>query len=323
MRRPRLTILRALGLGDLLTAVPALRGLARAFPGHRRLLAAPRWLEPLLPLVAEQGEPCIHALAECDGLAADPAALPGWPEVAVDLHGRGPQSHRLLLGAAPARLIAFQHPEIPESEGMPEWRADEHEVDRWCRLLNESEIPAEPDELAIEPPLSPVPDWARGATLIHPGAAAPARRWPAERWAGIAIAEREAGTAVLISGSAAERDLSERIAAVARLDRRSILAGETDLATLATHVAAADVVVCGDTGLAHLATALGTPSVVLFGPVSPAHWGPPAASSRHRVLWHGRDGDPHGEAVDPGLLQIQGDDVLAELAALRIAAVER
>ena len=42
-----LVVLRALGLGDLLTAVPALRALACAYPRHRRILAAPAWLAPL------------------------------------------------------------------------------------------------------------------------------------------------------------------------------------------------------------------------------------------------------------------------------------
>src|SRR5262249_6343706 len=45
--KPTLLVLRALGLGDLLTAVPALCALADAFPAHRRVLAAPRALAPL------------------------------------------------------------------------------------------------------------------------------------------------------------------------------------------------------------------------------------------------------------------------------------
>ena len=39
--------LRALGLGDLLTALPALRALSRAYPGCRRILAAPKAIAPL------------------------------------------------------------------------------------------------------------------------------------------------------------------------------------------------------------------------------------------------------------------------------------
>jgi hypothetical protein len=62
--------------------------------------------------------------------------------------------------------------------------------------------------------------------------------------------------------------------------------------------------------VAHLATAFGTPSVVLFGPIPPALWGPPPNRPRHRALWTGRRGDPHGEQPDPGLLELDCDTVL-------------
>lgn len=320
---PRLVVLRALGLGDLLTAVPALRGLARAFPGHRRLLAAPRWLEPLLPLIREEGRPCLHELIAVDGLGADPASLPRRPEVAVNLHGRGPESHRLLLATEPRRLIAFRNDAVGETAAMPGWDAGEHEARRWCRLLRHWEIDADPAELAIEPPDAELPDWARGATLIHPGATSAARRWPPERWAAIARVEREAGREVLVTGSRREVGLARSIAAAAGLDPRREVAGRTDLRGLAALVAAAGTVVCGDTGVAHLATALGVPSVLLFGPTSPRLWGPPGDRPIHRVLWEGGSGDPHGDAVDPGLLEIEPDEVLAALESLRLEAAAR
>jgi ADP-heptose:LPS heptosyltransferase len=308
--RPLLVVLRALGLGDLLTGIPALRALADGFPEHRRALAAPAWLEPLAALSAT-----VHELVPTRPLAPlDPRLA--CADVAVNLHGRGPASHRVLLSARPRRLVAFANPEVPESAGMPEWRVNEHEVARWCRLLAESGIPADPGRLDLEPPPVPIPEGARGATLIHPGAASPARRWPAERFATVARSEAGAGRRVVITGGRAEVDLARSVARGAGLDSSVVYAGRTRLLELAALVGAAGRVVCGDTGVAHLATALRTPSVVLFGPTSPAHWGPPANRPWHRALWTGRTGDPHALEPDAGLLELRVEDVEAALAEL-------
>jgi ADP-heptose:LPS heptosyltransferase len=316
---PQLIVLRALGLGDLLVAVPALRALARAFPDHRRQLAAPGGLAPMLPLLRKEGEPCLHGLVELDGLEADPGRLPRRPDVAVNLHGRGPQSHRLLLATQPRRLIAFRNDLVAETAGLPPWDAGEHERERWCRLLRDLGIDADGSELDIEAPAVGLPGWAHGATLLHPGAASAARRWPPERWAAVARSERQAGREVLVSGCREEIGLARWIAATAGLDPRREIAGRTDLSGLAAFVAAAETVVCGDTGVAHLATALGVPSVLLFGPTSPRLWGPPRERHIHRVLWEGRIGDPHADAADPGLLEIGVEAVLASLRSLRPA----
>ncbi|HLI24998.1 MAG TPA: glycosyltransferase family 9 protein [Acidimicrobiales bacterium] len=309
---PTVVILRALGLGDFLTGVPALRAVARAFPDHRRVLAAP---PALVPLVAHVG--AVHAVAPTAGLGALPAAL-GGPEVAIDLHGRGPGSQPLLVALNPRRLVAFAHPAVPATAGGPRWKADEHEVARWCRLLTESGIAADPADLAIRPP-GPPPAGAAGATVIHPGAASPARRWPPARFAAVAASERAAGRRVLVTGSATERPIAMAVAEGAALPPGDVIAGQTDLLELASVVAGAGRVVSGDTGVAHLATALGTPSVVLCGPVPPALWGPPPGN-RHIALWAGECGDPHGARPHPGLLRISVTDVLAALERLPLPA---
>jgi glycosyl transferase family 9 (putative heptosyltransferase) len=235
------------------------------------------------------------------------------PELAVNLHGRGPESHRVLLALRPGRLVAFGC----DAAGVagPAWREAEHEVHRWCRLLRESGVPADPTRLDLLPPPSPGPPWLAGATLLHPGAASGSRRWPAERWAAVAREEVRAGRRVAVSGSPGEVGLARAVARGAGLGEEAVLAGRTGVLALAGAVAAAGRVASGDTGVAHLATALGTPSVTLFGPTPPDLWGPPDRP-RHRVLWHGRGrGDPHGAEPDPALLAIGVQEVVAALAA--------
>jgi ADP-heptose:LPS heptosyltransferase len=293
--------LRALGLGDLLTAVPALRALARAFPEHHHVLATSPGLAPLVDLIGSTDR-------VISSRPLQPLSRIDRPALAVNLHGRGPESHRVLQALQPDRLIAFA--DIAGGHDGPDWRADEHEVQRWCRLLDESGIPADPNDLDLPRPTAPVPLAARGAVMIHPGAASEARRWPAARWAAVAKRLSGDGASVVVTGSRDERSLTEAVVRMADLERDADLAGRTDLVELAGVVAASRCVLSGDTGLAHLATAFRTPSVTVFGPTSPQLWGPPADRPWHRALWSGSVGDPHADLPDPGLLLIKVDDVV-------------
>jgi ADP-heptose:LPS heptosyltransferase len=121
----------------------------------------------------------------------------------------------------------------------------------------------------------------------------------------------------VVTGNAEEVPLARRVAELAGLPPERMLAGRTCLADLIDLVSRSRLVVCGDTGVAHLATAFCVPSVVLFGPVSPALWGPPPGW-RHVALWAGRNGDPHGERPDPGLLKIEVSEVVD--AALEVTS---
>ena len=220
-----------------------------------------------------------------------------------------------MLAARPKRFIAFAHPDVPESAGGAAWDRAEHEVVRWCRLLEAAGIPADPRELALAVPDAVPPPARRAATLVHPGAASQARRWPAERWAHIVRDCVARGEHVLLTGSAGERELALEVARRAELPAGQVVAGRTTLPELAALVAAARRVICGDTGIAHLASAYGRPSIVLFGPTPPATWGPPE-NERHRVLWAGRTGDPHAATSDAGLLAITPAAVISQIAFL-------
>ena len=296
--------LRALGLGDLLTAVPALRGLRAAFPDEPLALAAPAGLTPLIDLIGGVGP-----VVPTDGLTPRSWEIER-PEIGVNLHGCGPQSHRRLEQARPGKLWAFANHQAGHFDG-PAWADDEHEVARWCRLVRYYGVPATDSDLGLAVPDVDVP---RGVTIVHPGAKSPTRRWPPERFAAVARRLRADGHRVLVTASPDERPLAVRVAAGAGLDERAV--PTTGLAELAALVAHARLVISGDTGIAHLATAYGTPTVTLFGPMSPARWGPPDRP-QHRPLWHGthsepgdRPGPPH-----PALLAIGEQEVLEAAAA--------
>lgn len=303
--RPTVLVLRALGLGDLLTGLPALRLVRAALPGHRVVLATPDCYAPIARLSGIV-DATVHG-HELEPLRDPPAR----PELAIDLHGNGPQSRALLGAAGPGRLVAFGNDGI-------EWRTDEHEVTRWCRLIRDglhlTHAPDPPVRGSLPVPAADVP---RGATVLHCGAKSGSRRWPPQRLAALAMLLGNRGHDVVITGGPGEGHLAHAIAAAAGAGVQCCL----DVVQLLALVAHARLVVSGDTGVAHVASVYGTPSVVLFGPVAPALWGPPA-DRRHQVLWHGDGtGDPHGDGTDPALLRISVPEVM-RACERAIAAVD-
>jgi ADP-heptose:LPS heptosyltransferase len=300
--RPAAVVLRPLGLGDLLTGVPAIRAVRAAVPGHRLVLATTAALEPLAALIDAVDE--VLPARELEPL--DWSGPP--PELAVDLHGKGPASHVVVGRLQPQRLLTFASPGYPG----PTWHAGEHEVRRWCRLVSDGlGVPADPDALDLAVPAVAPP--VAQAAVVHPGAAFPGRRWPPERFAAVARHLAASGHDVRITGGPAEVPLARAVAEAAGLGEEAVLAGRTSSLELAAVVAAARVVVCGDTGVAHLATAYRRPSVVLFGPVPPALWGPPPRP-QHVVLWHGDGtGDPWGTELDPALARVSVEEVTGAL----------
>lgn len=328
--------LRALGLGDALTGVPALRGLRRAFPDAHLVLAAPAALGALLA-----GHGVVDDVLDVAGIAplapdalvralasAPPAVrerLAGGVDVGVNLHGDGPQSAAALAALEPRRTIALRRAGAavrPDRADRAERsrRADveQHEVDRWCAPVRDAGGECGRDDLVL-PALAAVQEQAARAArrgpstvVLHPGAASGSRRWPVDRWELLAMLLAQRGHDVVVTGTPGESALCARVAGTSGRD----LCGSLDLAALAETVAGACLLVCGDTGVAHVATAARTPSVLLFGPTPPARWGPAIDPGIHTVLWphearSGAVGDPHGSDVDPVLAAITVDDVLS------------
>ncbi|MET3369764.1 UNVERIFIED_CONTAM: ADP-heptose:LPS heptosyltransferase [Jeotgalibacillus campisalis] len=308
--QPLLLALRALKLGDLLVAVPALRGLRRAFPEHRILYAAPAWISEALELVGG-----IHHLPT-PGLD-DPLSVPrGAVDIAVNLHGNGAESRLRIEELQANRVVA--HASVG-SDG-PEWTTGIPERERWTRLLNWHGIEADPLDYRLNRP--PVPSPRPGATVIHVGAAYGSRLWPVERFADVAVELAAAGHQVVLTGGSSERARAEETAALAKLKGANLddglLAGRQGLAEFAATIAESRLVISADTGAAHLASAYERPSVVLFGPAPAEEWGPPPGPHVVLTAVELRRGDVFSADPDPALLAVSVRHVLAAVERLGV-----
>ena len=308
--QPLLLALRALKLGDLLVAVPALRGLRRAFPEHRILYAAPAWIAEALELVGG-----IHHLPT-PGLD-DPLTVPrGAVDVAVNLHGNGAESRLRIEELQANRVVAH----ASAGTDGPEWTTGIPERERWTRLLTWHGIDADPLDYRLNRPSVPSP--RPGATVIHVGAAYGSRLWPVERFADVAVELAAAGHQVVLTGGTSERARAEETAALAKLKGANLddglLAGRQGLAEFAATIAEARLVISADTGAAHLASAYERPSVVLFGPAPTEEWGPPPGPHVVLTAVELRRGDVFSADPDPALLAVSVRDVLDAVERLAV-----
>ncbi|MGC9454124.1 MAG: glycosyltransferase family 9 protein [Phycisphaerae bacterium] len=106
----------------------------------------------------------------------------------------------------------------------------------------------------------------RPCCVLAPGAGWPEKRWAPAAFARVAELLTESGCAVVVVGSASERELCERVAAGVGL----VIAG-SPLGEIVGLLSAASAVVANDSGIGHLAAALGRRTAVMFtGETDPA-----------------------------------------------------
>jgi lipopolysaccharide heptosyltransferase II len=299
-------VLRALMLGDMLCATPALRALRAGMPQAHISLIGLAW--------ARQW---VQRLASVDEFIE----FPGWPGLpertsatlrtqlqflstlrkrqfdwALQLHGSGGIVNPMVAGFDARQTAGFADAQawVPsEAAGhFIEWPTQGTEVERLLRLTDHLGMPRQ--GLQLDFPLRGADRKAashlcrslqgRPFAVVHPGSQLPSRRWPAQRFAEVADLLTKHGLAVVLTGSASEIELTQHVAAAMQTPSLN-LAGLTTLWSLGALVEQATVVLCNDTGISHVAAALGTPSVVVSSGGDASRWAPQNAA-RHRVFSH-------------------------------------
>lgn len=314
----RVLLVRLDNLGDVLMTTPAFAAVRDSLPAaHLALLAAPsaQLLRPHLPLLDEIigfDAPWVKAgaaaLAGQPPGAAERALLQSLQEASFDAaiiftvctQSALPAALLCRLAGIPLvlahtreRAYGLLSDEVPDREQVA--TGMRHEVRRQLDLvarvgfvtpderlrfaLREEDSAAARDLL-----LGAGVDPARPYVLVHPGASAASRRYPAAAYGAAAALLWREGLQVVFCAGPGEGGLLDE-AATAMGGGGHVLAPLQQLGTLAALVAGARVLVGNNSGPVHLAAAVGTPVVDLYALTNPQHtpWQVPARVLNHDV----------------------------------------
>jgi lipopolysaccharide heptosyltransferase II len=297
-------------MGDVLMTTPAIRTLKQSLPGSRVTLltsAAGAGVARFIPEIDDTiryAAPWMKS-SEAHDAHVDMAMIERLRSCRFDaaviftVYSQNPLPAALLchLAGIPLRL-GYCH-ENPY-QLLTHWVRDpepqeniRHEVRRQLDLVATVNAQADDERLSFRIPsadtawalsqlqalhIDPAQPWI----VLHPGASAPSRRYPAQHWRALAqlLAER-LQCPLLFTGSADEAALVDEISH--GIAGAHSLAGRPDLGKLAALISLAPLLISNNTGPAHIAAAVGTPVVDLYALTNPQHTPWQVAS---RVLFH-------------------------------------
>ena len=157
--------------------------------------------------------------------------------------------------------------------------------------------------------------------VFAPGAQyGPAKQWPGEYFAQLAVELRREGMQIWVMGSREDTETCQQIASLAGAGVAD-LSGKTSLQEAIDIMSCADCVVTNDSGLMHIAAAVNRPMVAIFGSSTPNYTPPLGAKERTRIMHLKLDCSPCFERECPlghthCLTQLKVEDVLAEVKRL-------
>jgi lipopolysaccharide heptosyltransferase II len=275
-------VLRFSAVGDVVLTSPAIEALRRALPDARIVYAVKERLAHLVEYNPNVDE--VVALRPSEGPLAYAARLRAVkPTVVLDLHGK--IRSKILRGLLPGvRKVVWRKRDfrdtLPVKLALRPYRASMLFADRYHKAVEElvgRELPRGrlqyflgPDDVAEADRTLRAAGLQPGQPLLglSPGANWETKRWPADRFAGLARRALKAGAQVAVQGSPTEAELGQEIA---RLAPGAVdLCGKLSLPALSGFISRCSAFVANDSGPMHIARALGVPTLAFFGSTDPA-----------------------------------------------------
>jgi ADP-heptose:LPS heptosyltransferase len=299
-------ILRALQLGDLLCAIPAIRALKNAYRNSRIVLIGLPWAAGFVNRFARYFSgfirfPGFPGLIEQPFNPADFANFISRlrrrkADLFIQMHGNGTISNDIGVMSCASRLAGYymEGAHRPDELYMP-YPERISEVKRHLGLMEflgvpptgeHLEFPVSDAELEQYRQLSAAHGLEAGCyACLHPGAREVRRRWDTGKFATVADAIAGRGYRIVLTGTREEAETANRVQSAMRHPAVN-LAGLTGLGELAMLIKNAGLLFANDTGVSHIAAATGTRSIIVFLASDPDRWAP-ANRELHRVILPG------------------------------------
>ena len=274
-------VLRFSAVGDVVLTAPAIDALRAAWPDARIVYAVKERLAHLVAHNPNVDE--VIALRDGEGPLAYARRLrAAHPTAVLDLHGK--IRSRILRALLPGVRKVMWHKRdfrdtLPVKLALRPYHASMLFADRYHAAVEElvgrtlpkgklQYFPGPGDRAAADQALRAAGlDPARPLLGLSPGANWATKRWPVERFAGLARRALARGMQVAVQGSAAEAPFGSEVARLA--PGTADLCGKLDLPALGGFISGCSAFVANDSGPMHIARALGVPTVAFFGSTDP------------------------------------------------------
>jgi len=330
----RIAVVKPCCIGDCVMALPALQALRTGYPDSHIDVWVGGHSRAVFDMAAAADS--VVEFPNQPGLRSVPSLAAAWRRASYDtviILDRSRALH-VAVKASGARRIAATTFRAAEQR---------HESDVYLsvvRYLVDS-APATlpiviPSDAARESATDRITSHAPPTVVLHPGGAQNPgvnmldKRWQVERWSELTCTLVGNGCQVLLSGGPADRAVALRVASLANLPTRNVIAGEFDISGTAAIVARAALFVGIDTGMSHVAAAVGTPTVAIFGPTNPRRYrplGPHVRVVSPDESWMVPDADlrrTHAQPTRPTTADVLVSDVLfAAESLLRSSRISR
>ncbi|HEY8400918.1 MAG TPA: glycosyltransferase family 9 protein [Cytophagaceae bacterium] len=304
VRPVKIAVFRALQLGDMLCAVPAIRALKAALPQSSITLIGLPWAKsfverfhhyfsgfipfpgyPGLPEQAYDTKAVIAFLQEVVSRQFD---------LVIQMHGNGSVINPLVSLFNSRYTAGFyqQGSYCPDPALFIPYPETGSEIHRHVQMVHA--LGADVNDESLELPLfeeeihryeklvKELKLKDKKYICVHAGARDFRRWWGAKNFSFVADKLCEKGYRIVLTGSNMEKEAVRMVESGMKSSCVN-LAGETDLGTLALLIKNAKMLLSNDTGVSHVAAAMKTPSVVIFLISDPERWAP-LNKELHKVI---------------------------------------